>query len=447
MNKYLLKNTPETPQMLQSINDLLQSDNDTNVLLAFQLIKTGGCPMPLLSSILAFAMWHESRKIRLKAQTIFKNNASQAFQNDIQTNCGIDFKEYFPQTQESVINWIEKIVKSTHINKNNYVNTTFQLTELALNYCIKHKTKPVKELLKPFLEDDTLDLDARFLTEIPKEIGELTSLKSLYLRYNDIKKIPRELAKLTHLENFLIDENTLYSSELTFLYETFPRVFEQQYVEAILEHIEMQNFQSARKVATKLQKIIPNHCVMDFLEASKFKNKKGSKYNHQALFYYERCLKGEFNHNTWNFNATTWKDIAHDLCNLRASDLALQAVEKGLETIKNLGIYTSSHTLNDEANLYFYEGLAHFWAKDYQKSIFSNEKSLSLNNYAGSWFNKACSYSKMNIKDKMLYNLEECFKLSAWHYVPMASVDDDKDFEDYKKDADFIKLLEKYRIR
>ncbi len=436
MNKYLLKNTLETPQMLQSINDLLQSDNDTNVLLAFQLIKTGGCPMSLLSSILAFAMWHENRKIRSKAQTIFKNNASQAFQNDIKTNCGIDFREYFPQTQESVMNWIEKIVKSIHINKNNYVNTTFQLTELALNYCIAHKTKPVMALLKQFLENDSLDLDTRFLIEIPKEIGELTSLKSLYLRYNDIKKVPRELAKLTHLESFLIDENKLYSSELMFLYETFPRVFEQQYVAEILEDIEMKNFQRGGKYVTKLKKIVPNHCVIDFLEASKFKNKKGSKYNEQALFYYEKCLKGDF-------DATTWKDIAHDLCNLRASDLALQAVENGLQAIKN-----GANTIkDDEANLYFYEGLAHFWAKDYQKSILSNEKSLSINNYAGSWFNKACCYAKTNIKDKMLYNLEECFKLSAWHYVPMASVDEDDDFEDYKKDANFIKLVEKYRIK
>ncbi len=436
MNKYLLKNTPETPQMLQSINDLLQSDNDTNVLLAFQLIKTGGCPMPLLSSILAFAMWHDSRKIRLKAQTIFKNNASQAFQNDIKTNYGIDFKEYFPQTQETVIKYFEIVSKSTYINKNNYVNTTFQLTELALNYCITHKTKPIIDLLKPFLENDYLDLDARFLTEIPKEIGALTSLKFLHLRYNDIKKIPRELAKLTHLEGFLIDENTLYPSELDFLYQAFPKVFENQYVEAILENIEMQNFQSAGKVVTKLKKITPTHCIMDFLEASKLKNQRGSKYNQQALFYYEKCLEG-------NFDVSTWKDIAHDLCILRASDMALKAVENGFEALKNGAINKD----NDEANLYFYEGLAHFWAKDYQKSIFSYEKSLSFNNYAGSWFNKACSYSKMNIKDKMLYNLEECFKLSAWHYVPMASVDEDNDFEEYKKDADFIKLIEKYRIK
>ena len=113
MSKYLLKNTPETPQMIQSINDLLESNNDTNVLLAFQLIKTGGCPVSLLSSILAFAMWHGNHKIRLRAQTIFKNNASQAFQNDIKINCGVDFKQHYPHLQETAIYWLERIVKST----------------------------------------------------------------------------------------------------------------------------------------------------------------------------------------------------------------------------------------------------------------------------------------------------------------------------------------------
>ena len=148
MNKYLLKNTPETPQMIQSINDLLESNNDTNVLLAFQLIKTGGCPVPLLSSILAFAMWHKNRKIKSKAQTIFRNNASQALQNDIKTNCGIDFKEYLPETHESIVYLVEIVVKSTYINKNNFANTTFQLTECGLSYCIAHKTQPMQTLIQ-----------------------------------------------------------------------------------------------------------------------------------------------------------------------------------------------------------------------------------------------------------------------------------------------------------
>ena len=432
MNKYLLKNTPETPQMIKSINDLLESDNDTNVILAFQLIKTGGCPVGLLSSILGFAIWHRDRKIREKAQRIFKKNASQAFQNDI----NIDVEKFYSQISESITDCLEKLAKSSYVNKNNFANTTLQITGFGLPYCIKHQTKPITQILQKYISNDTLNLEMQSLTEIPKEIGEFTTLKHLHLGYNQITKIPREIAQLTHLETFLIDEHRLYPSELQFLYETFPIVFQNQYVREILDDIESNSFQEAGKNATKLKKISPTHCVIDYLEASKLKNKKGTKNNEKALFYYEKCLKGDF-------NPTTWKDIAHDLCALRASDMALKAVENGLEVIKNEGII--AHI--DEANLYFYEGLAHFWAKDYEKSILSNEKNLSLNNYAGAWFNKACCYSKMNIKDKMLYNLEECFKLDAWHYVPMASVDKDKDFENYKKDKDFTTLIEKYRIR
>ncbi len=50
------------------------------------------------------------------------------------------------------------------------------------------------------LSNDWNANDSQKLTQIPNEVFELTYLKKLNLRYNNIKKIPSEIARLTNLQ-------------------------------------------------------------------------------------------------------------------------------------------------------------------------------------------------------------------------------------------------------
>jgi len=47
------------------------------------------------------------------------------------------------------------------------------------------------------------------LTQIPKELGNLTQLKRLYLHVNQLTQIPKELGNLTQLERLYLEHNQL----------------------------------------------------------------------------------------------------------------------------------------------------------------------------------------------------------------------------------------------
>ncbi|MDA3866934.1 MAG: leucine-rich repeat domain-containing protein [Salinivirgaceae bacterium] len=55
----------------------------------------------------------------------------------------------------------------------------------------------------------SLDLSNRDLTELPPEIGELTSLEHLNLSYNSIKEIPPDIGRLVNLKTLLFLRNEI----------------------------------------------------------------------------------------------------------------------------------------------------------------------------------------------------------------------------------------------
>jgi small GTP-binding protein len=52
-----------------------------------------------------------------------------------------------------------------------------------------------------------LDLSNQGLTELPPEIGKLTNLRTLHLRYNHLSTLPMEIQKLQHLERLGLGDN------------------------------------------------------------------------------------------------------------------------------------------------------------------------------------------------------------------------------------------------
>ena len=58
---------------------------------------------------------------------------------------------------------------------------------------------------KELVSLEILDLPNNNITEIPKELSELSNLKRLYLYRNNITEIPKELSKLTNLQILYLD--------------------------------------------------------------------------------------------------------------------------------------------------------------------------------------------------------------------------------------------------
>lgn len=54
-----------------------------------------------------------------------------------------------------------------------------------------------------------VDLSSNQLTELPPEIGQLTSVQFLYLRDNQLKILPPEIGQLSRLETLVLQGNQL----------------------------------------------------------------------------------------------------------------------------------------------------------------------------------------------------------------------------------------------
>ena len=55
----------------------------------------------------------------------------------------------------------------------------------------------------------TLHISSNQLSELPKEIGNLTNLQELYIYNNQLSELPKEIGKLVNLEHLSISNNQL----------------------------------------------------------------------------------------------------------------------------------------------------------------------------------------------------------------------------------------------
>jgi hypothetical protein len=80
----------------------------------------------------------------------------------------------------------------------------------------------------------TLKLDGQNLTELPPQIGQLTSLEILSLSNNKLRKLPAEIGKLSKLRRLYIQENCL--SELPAEFARIESLQEVDLHEWLLKH-------------------------------------------------------------------------------------------------------------------------------------------------------------------------------------------------------------------
>ena len=97
-----------------------------------------------------------------------------------------------PFVEEDRINYFSKLPKDIII----YIALLLDKSDI-LSYC---KTS------KKF---EYLSLSWNQIKEIPKELGQLTNIKTLYLTDNQIKEIPSELGKLTNLQELSLNKNQI----------------------------------------------------------------------------------------------------------------------------------------------------------------------------------------------------------------------------------------------
>src|SRR5271170_6148939 len=93
-------------------------------------------------------------------------------------------------------------VKCTNENNKKFYDN-YKKYSILNNFLLKNNQDRVKILIR------VLNVSCKQLQRVPKELGQLASLQTLYLDNNQLQIIPKELGQLVSLQELYLDNNKL----------------------------------------------------------------------------------------------------------------------------------------------------------------------------------------------------------------------------------------------
>ncbi|TAG88540.1 MAG: hypothetical protein EAZ20_08300 [Bacteroidetes bacterium] len=468
---YLLENTPETDEMIKNIIQLLNSEETENQTLALQLIKGGGFPKKLYVLI----WW-----IAFQRNGAYQNTYTYVTSLSVQQTCfelikSLNEKDLIPQNFNNkelyynlnlfLCEYFDKILQVEgflledfltyilphyhHLEKKEKNNSQKWITKrifLQKFWDASHISK--KNILEKIISDNktTLNLDYLQIDSLPEEVFDLHSLKSISFKGTQIEVIPTRLKELPNLERVVYDKTPLAKGGkfLKYLEKNLPKIAARKLYDKIglNNHWNYENnyknfLQTKNKniliKVLELWDTFPD-ALLTMAKIYKYSEEEKTKAN----FYYQKLLE---NYPDWNKYSIL--NEYFNFLNVTRQHLFL------IETFEILLPVFSAHLSQMpqyvHVNIWFYKALAYFWLKEYEQCLEANFYALKVSDYAGTYYNIACAYSKMFKKDEMLEYLEKALKKNKYHYYEMATQDEDKDFEYFKDDKDFQELVRKYK--
>ena len=172
-------------ELLKYGADVNQCDKDGNTALSYLVM--GHMNSKSIKLLLSYMN-------KTKLQTKLQTKVEAKVETKVETKVDVDWRQkYLDFFVENIINWpplsndekydwkfeYERVSKYPHWNMINFKN----------------------------LAHPTLDLTGLDLTEIPKEIGELVELKTIFLTNNLLNDLPDEIGNLVNLTHLYLSEN------------------------------------------------------------------------------------------------------------------------------------------------------------------------------------------------------------------------------------------------
>jgi tetratricopeptide (TPR) repeat protein len=391
-------------------------------------MKGGGVPAQFFTHLALIYIWHDEVSLQNEALLILEKFADGKLYNYVCEFGNMSYQKFADKPVTEILNTLST---NLDLDVNDLGNFTFYLTGLGAVFCLENKTAAPQKILRKLLINNKLSLNDFGLQELPPEIGELQELESLDISYNHFTTLPPTIAKLKNLKFLSYNNTPLSKSTKDKLPHWLPKVFAQKRYDAGLRAYYDQKYETAIKHFDKALRISP-----DFASAWNWKGYCLKFLNNYPLsrVCFEESIKYD------DGDAFAWANLVEALCNLKEYEQTLAICEQALQLLPQM----HKKTFLDESNIWFIKGLAHFWRKEYTEAQIANDHSISFNNYAGAWYNKACAYSKQNDKPEMLRCLETAIKMDI-EYLEMSEKDEDLDFNDFYEDKDFIALKDKYK--
>jgi tetratricopeptide (TPR) repeat protein len=223
-DQYLLQNTPEALQMVQNLQNLLESNKTANLELAFQLMESGGLPPQLFSHLLAIKLWHRIRLIRHKAHKLVLKLASEPLLKYLKNNSLV-----YEHQESKITLQFRQLNQYAEVRPATLAWMSLKLRKKGGKFCLEEQTNSAEAVLRELSNGTELYLANFELKNLPPEIGLLSDLTVLNISGNAFSQVPAEIAQLTKLETLYYARTPLSSQTIKQLEAYFPKLFASKY--------------------------------------------------------------------------------------------------------------------------------------------------------------------------------------------------------------------------
>ncbi|MCU0445425.1 MAG: hypothetical protein MUE85_10940 [Microscillaceae bacterium] len=222
--QYLLQNTPEALQMVQNLQNLLESNKSANIELAFQLLESGGVPPQLLSHLLAIKLWHRIRTIRHKAHKLVQKLISEPLLKYLKNNSLV-----YEHQETKIALQFRQLNQYAEISPATLAWMSLKLRKKGGKFCLEEQTDSAENILRELIAGTELYLANFELQNLPPEVGLFTDLTTLNISGNAFSQVPAEIAQLTKLEALYYARTPLSPQTIGQLETYFPKLFAHKY--------------------------------------------------------------------------------------------------------------------------------------------------------------------------------------------------------------------------
>ncbi len=205
---YLLAryNDPDYLEMVRSLNGLMESGDESNIMVSLEIMKTGGVPQEVMTGLFITAHFIENVELQKEAKKLLMQNAPLPLLIKLQKTSYIDIaglaKAGLDRTKIAAA-WF----------RYTFQQNPYEAAGRAQSLWKYFTSEIRREVLKKLFYQNGLDLSGFHFKKTPIELAGFTNLKILDLGNNKLTELPVFLHKFRSLEKLSLADNA---------FETFP---------------------------------------------------------------------------------------------------------------------------------------------------------------------------------------------------------------------------------
>lgn len=188
-------------QEIIKIHQLIQSADQRNLAVAFEIFQSATYSQELLTYLFVLAFFHPNEAIRQKAKPMFKEVGPKGFYADIADE--LVFTKIVPKSGiPSVFIFtalLEKIFKKKVLDLYTLGKYVLEWWSQSWEFCWKHQILATKDILQKVKNGRSLQL-AGSIRKLPEEIWELKGVENLTIINRNLSYISKNIGQLSELK-------------------------------------------------------------------------------------------------------------------------------------------------------------------------------------------------------------------------------------------------------